>query len=109
MLRPAWRADGTRDNLAQPRELLALTRGGLADFQRVVVFRHGLRQPPLTSAVVLAFAERFAPAFGNAEGEFLYGFVLGQCAPLAIPYPAAGFQELAVTWQTPRHVRVLLG
>src|ERR1044071_2362397 len=54
-----------------------------------VVMRRYLRQPPLPALVVLAVAERFALALGDAEVEFLDVLVLAQGLGLAVHHDAA--------------------
>src|SRR2546421_6778674 len=47
-----------------------------------------LRQPALAPAIVLALAERFALAFGDAEIEFLHVLVLSQGFGVAVEHNA---------------------
>src|SRR5215813_13382709 len=57
---------------------------------------------------MLALAERFAPAFGDAEIELLDVLVLAQRLGLAVEHHAAVFEHIAVTRVFQRHAGVLL-
>src|SRR5260221_8501240 len=109
MFRPTWRGHGTSKEFGQARKLLALAYGWVSCLERVVMSRHGLRQPPLAAAVVLAVTKRFAPAFGNAEVEFLHVFIFGQRLGLAVHHHTAIFENVTVAGVAQRHVRILLG
>src|SRR6516165_2906117 len=67
------------------------------------------RQPALAPLVVLAFAERFALALGNAEVEFLDVLVLTESRRGSVEHDAAGFEDVAVTRVFERQVDILLG
>src|SRR2546425_1586082 len=67
-----------------------------------------LRQPALAPSVMLALAERFAPAFGDAEIELLDVLVLAQRLGLAVEHHAAVFEHIAVTRVFQCHAGVLL-
>src|SRR6516164_4263624 len=67
-----------------------------------------LRQPALAPPVMLALAERFAPALGHAEIELLDVLVLAQCLGLAVEHHAAVLQHIAVTRVLQRHAGILL-
>src|SRR5262249_33527741 len=65
------------------RALAALGRDAAAE----------LRQPALAPPVMLALAERFAPAFGHAEIELLDVLVLAQRLGLTVEHHAAVFEH----------------
>src|SRR5215469_8572462 len=67
-----------------------------------------LCQPALAPPVMLALAERFAPALGHAQIELLDVLVLAQRLGLAVEHHAAVLQHIAVTRVLQRHAGVLL-
>src|SRR5262249_41503035 len=84
--------------LAPSSALAALGRDAAAE----------LRQPALAPPVMLALAERFAPAFGDAEIELLDVLVLAQRLGFTVEHHAAVFEHIAVTRVFQRHAGVLL-
>src|SRR6266487_1400479 len=87
---PSRCTQSNRDEIGQPARKFTLAIVGIAGLERIVVLvTHGpalmlsgvtpktchnaieLCQPALAPPVVLALAERLAPAFGNAEIELL--------------------------------------
>src|SRR6185312_15045127 len=109
MLGPSRRCQGARNNSGHLRELLAFALSRVTNLKRVVMAGHGLGEPPLAPAIMLAFAERFAPALGYAEVEFLDVFIFGECLSLTVHHHAAVFENVAVARKTQRHVGVLFG
>src|SRR5450756_1362288 len=66
-----------------------------------------LRQPAFAPAVMLAVAEGFAPAFGNAEIELLHVLVLGQRLGVAVHHHPAVLENVAVAREPQRHMGIL--